>query len=113
MLFEPLTPIEKLSIVGACATSSFRVVGDGGLAVISAFNPLKSPEDPVALLFGPPVVARNPFPSSGGMFVSGPRGQLHIHGVIAPAEGFLGGNRAIGGGPATDDGIEYLNHLLL
>jgi hypothetical protein len=78
VLCEPLTPIKKLSVVRACSTSYFCVVGDGGVAVISEFHPLKSHEDPVALLFCPPVVPRNPFPPSGGMFVSGPLGQLDV-----------------------------------
>lgn len=113
MLLESLTPIEKLSVVGTCSTSYFRVVGDGCLAVISEFNPLKSHEDPVALRFCPPVVPRKPFPPSGGMLVSGPLSQLDVHRVIAPGEGFLRRNRSIVVGPSTDDGIEYLNHLLL
>ena len=113
VLFEPLTPIEKLSVVRACSTSYLCMVGDGGLAVISEFNPLKSHEDPVALLFCPPVVPRKPFPPSSGMFVSGPLGQLDVHAVIAPGEGFLRRNRSIVVSPSTDDRIEYLNHLLL
>src|SRR5437588_3839318 len=105
VMFKPLTPIEKLSVVRACSTSYLCMVGDGGLAVVSEFNPLKSHEDPVALLFCPPVVPRNPFPASGGMFVSGPLGQLDVHAVIAPGEGFLRGNRTIVISPPTDDRI--------
>jgi len=113
VVFEPLTPIEKLSVVRAYSTSYLGMVGDGGLAVISEFNPLKSHEDPVALLLCPPIVPRNPFPPSGGMFVFGPLGQLDVHGMIAPGEGFLRRNRSIVISPSTDDRIEYLNHLLL
>ena len=32
VMFESLTPIEKLSVVRACSTSYFGMVGDGGLA---------------------------------------------------------------------------------
>ncbi len=113
VLFEPLAPVEKLSVIRACRSSYLGVVGDGSLAVASQFDAVWGHENPMAFLFGPPVPMGQPFSSPGGMFVSGPLHELTVPVVVTPGEDVRGRHRPILVGPSTDHGVEFLDERLL
>src|SRR2546423_14229848 len=62
MMFQSLTPIQKIAIIWACPSSHFGVIPDGGLAVRPQFCALFGSKDPMAFLFGMPVFLDKPFP---------------------------------------------------
>ena len=86
MMFQSLTPIQKIAIIWACPSSHFGVIPDGGLAVRPQFCALFGSKDPMAFLFGMPVFLDKPFLSSSGVFAPSPLHELEIQNMVAPGE---------------------------
>ena len=112
VLFEPLTPIEGVSVIGACVSLHLDMPLDLGHTVRSQASPLRGAKhflvlSPMPVFFGSPLATRV------GVSSPGPTRELMPEDGVTSCKDSGRDHCFVVGGPSPDNRIQFLDEAPL